>query len=168
MRTPLAALCGLVLLSCCTFADEAPPIAEPKKDLVVEIEVTDTEAPRLIVPEKLLGQLRAEAKSRVMLDRTQTIVAGIAMSLALALGGLWMARRNARGIKTAAAVIAPALLLALFYSTLHADKAAPATDDLRVGGLGNIKIVTVKDGDVIKLQLSRAQLVNTHKKADVK
>jgi hypothetical protein len=155
----LAAMCGLLLTTYAVPADEAPPLVEPKKDIVIDIEVTDGGTPRLIVPEKFMEQLKLESKSRVMLDRTQTIVAGVAMSLAIALGGLWMARKNSRTVKTLVVVAAPMALIAMLYSTSYADKAVSPAPSVKLGTLGNITVMKVKEGDVIKLQVGRDDLL---------
>jgi hypothetical protein len=111
----------LTLLFCvATFADIAPIKPEKTKksidaNLTIRLE-KDAKQARLIIPKSAVRELRAQldeidqngdvtaAASVTGVTRTQTIMVGLFLSLAIVFGGVWFTRTQKIGTKTAAAV----------------------------------------------------------------
>jgi hypothetical protein len=94
-------------LSILSFADIAKPTNSPKTKASIETEMMihlrhDAKEARLLIPKSRLQQLRADldgldtgsdyAATTGSFGRTQTIVSGLFLSLAIVFGGLWFAR----------------------------------------------------------------------------
>ncbi|MDQ1592085.1 MAG: hypothetical protein QOG71_2712 [Pyrinomonadaceae bacterium] len=143
----------------------------PAARMLIESRKDATEA-RLQIPQNVLRQLRAEleredasvaATATDWLRPTQTIVAGVFLSLSLAFAGLFVARTRSRGARQAAAV---ALFVfaasgALAFKTL-ANARPPEPRLLDAGSLrrattpdaelnGVIRVEVVDDPNVFKL-----------------
>jgi hypothetical protein len=92
-------------------ADLAPPLPASKESVKVKIEMDENaKGPRLIVPNGVFQQPRGprpklerppqeegeETAQEETQPRNHILIAGIALSLSLAFGGLWLMRRNGR------------------------------------------------------------------------
>ena len=127
-RIALLAAFGIGLgLANSTRADLAPPLPQSKDSVKVKIELDENaKGPRLIVPNGVFtaprGRLRPDAPPKGELPqdngdgiaqdegqpRNQILIAGVALSLAFAFGGLWFIRRGGRGSGWSASSIAGA------------------------------------------------------------
>lgn len=108
----------VLMFTVSTFADIARPERTPKPpkkpaavDTYLSIKLDrDAKEARLIVPRSQLKALRAELESidgdavtaSTSISRTQTIVSGLFISLAIVFGGIWFARSGKLSSKTAA------------------------------------------------------------------
>ncbi|HZH92079.1 MAG TPA: hypothetical protein VEX70_15850 [Pyrinomonadaceae bacterium] len=183
-------LCRLALALCAlapaAFADVAPPpqpipTATPRRAvrplpaarMLIESRNDATEA-RLQIPRNMLLQLRAEMErdaasdaaattANNSLQRAQTIIAGVFLSLSLAFAGVLVARTRSRQTKQAAAValVVFAALGALAIKTL-ANIRPPEPRALNAGSLtlattpdaelnGGIRVEVVDEQNVFKL-----------------
>jgi hypothetical protein len=195
-------LCCLALalfaFSLPAFADIAPPPPTPTPQkarrttplpaarMLIEARTDATEA-RLQIPSNMLRQLRAEMERDAAsgaaaattpadwLRPTQTIVAGLFLSLALAFAGIFVARTRtrARGARQAAAValVVFAATGALAFRTL-ANARPPEPRILDAGSLklattpdaqlnGVIRVEVVDDPNVFKLIVPAATVKTT-------
>ena len=74
--------------------------------------------PVLVIKKEMFEKLRAEFEGKTSasvfensdINRTQTIVSGLFLSLALVFGGVWLARNKGKVSKSAAAVVVIAVL----------------------------------------------------------
>ncbi|MDQ1523575.1 MAG: hypothetical protein QOE47_1499 [Pyrinomonadaceae bacterium] len=146
-------------------------VSLPAARMLIESRTDATEA-RLQIPQNVLRQLRAEleredasvaSSATDWLRPTQTIVAGVFLSLSLAFAGVFVARTRSRGARQAAAV---ALFVfaasgALAFKTL-ANARPPEPRLLDAGSLrrattpdaelnGVIRVEVVDDPNVFKL-----------------
>jgi hypothetical protein len=156
-RSMLAALPVLFLLGmlAAVRGNEAPPRdpapAAQKAKLVVEVDAKAKE-PRLIIPRSLANPPKKTSSLGV-----PTIVAGVALTLAIVSAGFWFIRRGP-GRSIAAAVVVVALF-ALGVSALYADiavdpKPRPATAiklPANVQLQEDVIIEFVEKGEAIKL-----------------
>ena len=102
----------ITMLSIAAFADIRPPdtpkpTPAPKEkksmesNMTIRLDKSATEA-RLIIPKSQLKQLRAELEdldgdggnTAMNVTRTQTIVSGLFLSLAIVFGGVWFSRKR--------------------------------------------------------------------------
>lgn len=115
MRKTLFTVTIIFLLTGPGFADIARPEKPVKKTAAVDTYLSikldrDAKEARLIVPRSQLKALRAELESidgdsvtaSASISRTQTIVSGLFISLAIVFGGIWFARSGKLSTKTAA------------------------------------------------------------------
>ncbi len=124
-------LMTLVLLASMTaFADIARPEKTPKPKAAKSIETgmnirldPDAKEARLIIPKSQIKQLRAELEklddgtdntaavtTSGSFSRTQTIVSGAFLSLALVFGGMWFVRSGKAATKTGKTLVILAIL----------------------------------------------------------
>ena len=130
----------ITLLSTSVQADVRvdPPKTKPGKsiDTLLRVDITrDAKEAKLIIPKSQLKQLRAELEglddssdrtAALSFTRTQTVVSGIFLSLALVFGGVWVAR--SRKLETRAGrvlVIGAVLFLSGTVATIVYANAGP-------------------------------------------
>ena len=130
----------ITLLSMSVQADVRvdPPKTKPGKsiDTLLRVDITrDAKEAKLIIPKSQLKQLRAELEglddssdrtAALSFTRTQTVVSGIFLSLALVFGGVWVAR--SRKLETRAGrvlVIGAVLFLSGTVATIVYANAGP-------------------------------------------
>ena len=117
----------IILFSINLFADvKAPvtpkPVVVPKeitKDGEMVIMLTNrVDKPVLVIKKEMFEKLRAAFEGKTSssilensdINRTQTIVSGLFLSLAFVFGGVWLARNRGKVSKSAAAVVIFAVL----------------------------------------------------------
>jgi hypothetical protein len=187
---PLLAVLILLAAAAVGSANVAPPAPPnppapapiaPVAPVVILLDDTIKE-PTLEVPRKLLMTLRASAADGAddgsrrgeASPAWHTILGGVALSSALALGGLWRVRSRARpGVKTVALLLAALGLLAAGTSVLWADippfgrgrpvPIPPPPVNVIPGPPGvtlseKVTIKVVDTGDAIRLIVPRAAL----------
>lgn len=122
----------LIVSACAAFANIAPPKSPQKKTNAKSIDTTlsiqfnnAATEPKLLIPKSYVKQLRAEleqlddgsdntaAVTGEGLSRTQTVVSGMFLSLALVFGGIWFVRSGKGSTKTAKALVALATVSAI-------------------------------------------------------
>jgi hypothetical protein len=130
----------ITLLSTSVQADVRvdPPKTKPGKsiDTLLRVDITrDAKEAKLIIPKSQLKQLRAELEglddssdrtAALSFTRTQTVVSGIFLSLAVVFGGVWVAR--SRKLETRAGrvlVIGAVLFLSGTVATIVYANAGP-------------------------------------------
>jgi hypothetical protein len=193
MRTALVvglAAFGLALVPPAARADLAPPVP-PAKDVKFTVEVDENaKGPKLIVPQHMttvrVRPLRPGAAPKAVPpgkgepvaleiesddvavepapeNRNHLMIAGVALTLSLGLGGVWLVRRHGRGTTRGLA-----LLLAaggtLAVSTIVWANAAPPPPRppqkekvvLPVAFNGQVNLEVVVGGDTIRLVLDKA------------
>ena len=177
MRRFLAVMCLLLAgpaLSLRADFPVSPPAPPPPvvKDgtATVVVEVDDNiKEPRLVVPRKFAGTDK-QAKPDANGSRGEaapfwpTIVAGLALALGFACGGLWLVRQRghvARG--TMASLIAAVTLLSVGAAVTWADRAParrppPQLPKSLLGQFDKISVETVEQGDQVRLIVNRQQL----------
>lgn len=119
MKRTLFAAAAMLCLSAAAFADIARPDKPPKhtpkpKGVVSKMDIRlDSEATeaRLIIPKSQIKQLRAQLEEMddasdnsaavTGFSRTQTIMSGAFLSLAIVFGGMWFVRSGKAATKTA-------------------------------------------------------------------
>jgi len=158
MKTmPLA----VALLFCLVPAARAdlrpPPPKEPTAPLVIEAGPKVEEA-RLIIPKKMLGDLKAELDREEKggiagTSRMQTIIAGVAMTMALAFSGLWLVRRGPNGSRHLALLLGAVAFFGIGAAVM-ADR-APPRDPARTD---KVSIQVTDKGDEVKLIINKAKL----------
>ena len=121
----------ILVAAAVSFADIPRPEKSPKNgnkksidtNMSIRLDSNATEA-RLLIPKSEIKQLRAQldamdddsdntAAITNSFSRTQTIVSGIFLSLALVFGGIWFARSGKVSTRTAKALMIGALLACL-------------------------------------------------------
>jgi len=183
MKRILCLLAVTVLCAAAAFADIARP--EPTKKvkparsisttMTILLKSDATEA-KLIIPKSQIKQLRAEldqmdddadntAAVTGDVSRTQTIVSGMFLSLALVFGGVWFARSGKAATKTGKTLIALAVVaLAASAGTYIYANAGPPQEARSITskmfsqavhmykfGSGAIKIETTNDTNGVTL-----------------
>lgn len=144
MKKMMIAAIFAVALSGAAFADIARPDVKPKPvpkpkgpeaDMVIRIDSGASEA-KLVVPRTHLKKLRAEldelgqededntADAGSSIQRIQTIVGGVFLSLAFVFGGFWIVKRNGKGAG-AAGIIAVMLTTGAAVSLVYANVGPP-------------------------------------------
>jgi hypothetical protein len=185
----VAAAFGLSLMPSSARADLAPPVP-PVKDVKFVVEVDEkAKAPKLIVPQNLTtvrirprpGGVPAKDKNEqvnlIELESAEVpiepeparpnpnhlMVAGVALTLGLGLGGVWLFRRQGR-MGTRALAIMLAAGGSLVVTTLVWANAAPPPVKpppakervlLPVAFNGNVSLEVVVGGDTIRLVLDK-------------
>jgi hypothetical protein len=186
MKKRLGALAGpflVLLVAAPVFADLPRPPWAPKPDrfrhlelppqppqptVPLVIEASDSvKEPRLKIPRKLLGQLRAQADHAgpdLAVNQAgasfRTVVAGIALSLSLAAGGLWLVRTRGRA-RTGTLLLLLALALpgaggAVLWASpplgkLFGPKPAPSSSE-------KVIVEIVDEGETLQLTVNRTAL----------
>src|SRR6267378_6205657 len=147
--------------------DKAAPEASTAVLLTVEVEDYTSDS-RLQIPRKLIGAMRAAAEAEGGKEdravaggsRLHTIIAGVALSLALALSGLWFVRHRVRFRGQRFTVLLTATSLLVVGGALWADVAGPGWRPRRDRFLGppalppasgRVVVEIVDKGDTVKL-----------------
>jgi hypothetical protein len=110
----LAALALLALVEAAR-ADISPPPRRPSRPagrkqvkLVVKVD-RKVRKPRLVVPRKFIGT-RGRPRAEAAPSRLPTLAAGVALSLTVVTGGIWLVRRGKKGRFLAGALLAVSLV----------------------------------------------------------
>jgi hypothetical protein len=156
----LAALILVLAVAQTASADVPAPLPkEPTYPLVIEAAPKAQEA-RIIIPQKMLGKMKAgldhdgSDASVAGSSRLHTIVAGSALALALAFGGLWLVRRGPTGTRSLALLFGAIAFFGI-GATLWADLRPPVP----VGNRTDKVIIEITDkGDEVKVIVNRAKL----------
>lgn len=155
-----------VLFLACAFApfakaDVPPPLPkEPTYPLVIEGHPKMAEA-KLIIPRKMLGEMKG-ALDREGTDQygsalspMHTVIAGAALAMALAFGGLWLVRKGAGGTRSLALLIGAVAFLGIGALAFADRRPAPRPETSRWDKV----IIEVTDkGDEVKLIVNKAKL----------
>jgi hypothetical protein len=153
-------------------ANEAAPPPPPKPaapaaggqsgNLTLAVDDTAKE-PRLQIPRKLLGKEATAGGSRAEVPPLHRVVAGVALTLALALGGLWLARsRDGLSRRRLAAVLVAVALVGAGSAFLWAEPVPepipppPARSPALL--LDGVRIQIIDKGDDVKLVVNRDDL----------
>jgi len=148
--------------------NEAPPPrpGEPKAAKLVVVVDERVKEPRLVIPRSLMGD-----KKSAWLEMP-TVVAGLALTLALVSGGVWLVRRGTS--RNVAAVALALSVLALGATALFADvakppppKVTPVTLPASVVLSDKIQFEFVDKGDEIKLIVGK-DMVKSEAKPEAK
>lgn len=144
MKKIMIAAIFALALSAAAFADIARPDVKPKPvpkpkgpeaDMIIRIDAGASEA-KLVVPKTHLKKLRAEldeldqgdvdntADAGTSIQRIQTIVGGVFLSLAFVFGGFWIVKRNGKGA-AAAGIVAVMLTAGGAVSLVYANVGPP-------------------------------------------
>lgn len=186
MRTILAAALvafSLSLIPTSARADLAPPVPQVKEvKFVVEVD-EKAKAPKVVVPQNLTtvrvrpGGIRPpkdgkeelsylefesndETPSDSSLNRTHVMVAGIALALSFALGGLWLVRRQGQ-VATRGLVLLLAVSVTLATTSIVWANAAPIPPKQKERTLlpiafdGKVNLEVTVGGDTIRLILDK-------------
>jgi hypothetical protein len=174
----LICLTVLVLLaSMAAFADIANPAKTPKQkpsksvetDMSIKLDPDAKEA-RLIIPRAKLKQLRADLENLDDdsdntaavttpggISRTQTIVSGMFLSLALVFGGMWFVRSGKTATKTGKALVVLAVLAGIGSAAtmIYANAGPPAEARSITGKMFSQAVHTYRTGwGTVKLETS--------------
>jgi hypothetical protein len=183
----VAAAFGLSMLPSSARADLAPPVP-PVKDVKFVVEVDEkAKAPKLIVPQNLTTvrnrprpggapqKDKNEQVNVIELESTETpidptprnpnhlMIAGVALTLALGFGGVWLIRRQGKmGTRALAIMLAAGGSLAV-TTLVWANAAPPPVKPppakervlLPVAFNGNVSLEVVVGGDTIRLVLDK-------------
>lgn len=177
----------LMLAASAAFADIArpdrPPSRTPKPARQIDASMSirldrDAKEARLIIPRSQLKQLRAELESLDdgrddtaaltspgSFSRTQTIVSGMFLSLAVVFGGMWFVRSGKSATKTGKIMMALAVTLGIASAAtfVYANAGPPMEARSITGkmfsqamhiygfGWGRVKLEMSADGDQIEL-----------------
>jgi hypothetical protein len=166
----LAVLAFLVSARASVRANEAaPPPDKPSLPAAVPVVIVvddSAQQPRLEIPRKVLSSLKASAdgeegdtRRAAILPQLHTIIAGVALSLALTLGGLWLVRSRRRFTGTGAALLVVTLAVAAGGGALWANLPPPPPmpdPGIRLADKATVQIVD--KGDAIRLIVSSKQL----------
>ena len=183
MKRAISLTAMLLILSIAGFADIARPQPSPKDASKKTIDTTlmirlDHQAKEAVlkIPKSQLRQLRAQldemdgsepdtAVTTTRIGRTQTIVSGSFLSLALVFGGVWFARSGKNASKTGKALaIVTILACAGSAATFVLANAGPPAEARSITGKmftpavhmygfgsGRIKVETSTDSESIEL-----------------
>ncbi len=190
MKKILSLCLTMTLLSIVILANEPPPIPTPKPDSKKSIDTNLTikidknaKVASLIIPKSQIKQLRAEleqldneqdtnASATTGFTRTQTMVSGLFMSLAMIFGGIWWTRQRKFNTKTGKALAAGAVLFCIgSMATIAFGNAGPPPElrqitgklfDKKVFGYfnsayGKIKIQLKENDNGVELVVPAAQ-----------
>lgn len=150
-----------------------PPVRPQLPKLVVEVDEKAKEA-RLVIPQRFLGNAPAQPP-RGGLSLLPTIMVGVALTLGLAFGGLWLVRK--RG-SVAPLLLASVAVVGLGGAALWANARPPLKDERApkprpglpvlpvLATLEPVHVETVPQGDTIRLIIPpamKAQLTPTPK-----
>ena len=158
MKTTVLTLAAMLAFSTFAFADIARPIASPQQpkqpkaqkfvdtEMDIKLDRDATEA-KLLIPKSQIKELRAAledldngvdntaAVTTSGFSRTQTIMTGLFMSLAIVFGGIWFARSGkaaSKGVKTA--VIAVGITAIATAATFVYANAGPPSEARSITG----------------------------------
>jgi hypothetical protein len=161
--------CGALMLALVfapfARADEAPPPPrKPTYPLVVEAGPKVAEA-RLIIPKKMLGVLKGgldgnSSDQRASLPALHTMIAGGALAVGLAFGGLWLVRRGNAGSRSLAILIGAVAFLGI-GAFVWADLAVPKP--VMPAATDKVIIEVVDQGDEVKLIINKDKLAKVVK-----
>lgn len=174
----------ILLVSAAAFADIARPEKTPKPKTSKSIETamnikldSDAKVARLIIPKSQIKQLRAELEkldddsdntaavtTPGSFTRTQTIVSGSFLSLALVFGGVWFVRSGKSSTKTGKGLVILAVVTGIVSAaTMVYANAGPPPEARSItgkmftqavhmynGGWGTVRLET---GDQTQIQL---------------
>ena len=132
----------LALFAAAAFADIAKPNKSPKTkasiDTMLRINLKeDAKEARLIIPKSKLAQLRAaldqmddpgDSTAAITSDgiaRTQTIVSGLFLSLAIVFGGIWFARAGKISTKAGTALMLVAVIAGAAATFVYGNAGPP-------------------------------------------
>jgi hypothetical protein len=194
LLVPLLTACGLAVVPVPIRADLAPPVPPPK-DVKFTVEVDENaKAPKLIVPQNLtnvrfrpggprgvpgaapppgkepLAVLEFEDDANVAAEpdgwnSKHLMTAGVALTLSLGLGGVWLVRRQGRGsARGLALLVAAGTTLAastLVWANAPPPKSPPPPARKEVVVLpmafdGKVNLEVAQGGDTIRLVLDKA------------
>jgi hypothetical protein len=153
--------------------DKTPPKATVPVVILTDDKVTET---HLEVPKSLLASLRADAgepdgdSRRAGLAPLQLVVAGLALTVAISLGGLWLVRyRNRPGGRTLVVLLAVVTVLGaagLVWANI-APPPPPPKPVLPDGILlsEKVSVDVVEKGDAVRLIVPRGDLAKVLDKA---
>lgn len=156
------------------------PKTKPDKSITTTMNIrldSDAQEARLIIPKAQLKQLRAQLESMDDTDdntaavtttsfsRTQTIVSGAFLSLAMVLGGMWFVRSGKAASKTVKTLVIATMVtgIASAATFVYANAGPPPEARSITGkmfsqsvhiygfGWGQVKLETADEGDSIKL-----------------
>lgn len=182
MKRALSLIVGTFLFSSATFANIAKPNDPSDAGKKKSVETTmmihlreDAKEAKLVIPKNQLRQLRAQlddldndqdtAAVTAGITKTQTIVSGVFLSLALVFGGMWFMRsgKNATNSARTLAVITILACLGSAATFIFANAGPPPEARSITGkmfsqavhiygfGSGKIKLETSNDGNYIDL-----------------
>ena len=151
MKRVTGSLIVLTIFATVALADLAIPKKSPKPkasyDTTLRISLKeDAKEATLIIPKNQVQQLRAAldeieggntvaAASTVGFTRTQTIVSGLFLSLAIVLGGIWFSRSSKRSPRSSTALIIIAMMAGLSSATAFVyGNAGPPTEARSITG----------------------------------
>lgn len=189
-RNSLVWAAGVVLAASLSASADIPnpkvyprPKEQPTPGAEVRLRIEQdysTNEARLIIPREVLNQLRAEGEGGAQASpsagllgegpgETQTVVAGLFLSLAFVLGGVWLVRARRAGGATARAALGVAGLMVLCGAGAAAVYAnAPAVpparrldsnilvnDAKRRGAAGRVRVEVIEGSGQIMLLLPR-------------
>jgi len=127
MKRIICILTLILVAAAAVFADIPRPDKSPKNgnkksietNMIIRLDSNATEA-RLLIPKSELKQLRAQLDEMdddsdntaavTSFGRTQTIVSGMFLSLAIVFGGIWFARSGKASTRTGKALVIGALV----------------------------------------------------------
>jgi hypothetical protein len=145
----LAAIFSVAALADVRLPDTPKPTPSPKQkkaiDTIFHISLRkDAKEARLLIPKDQLKQLRAELEALddgaentafLSFSRTQTIVSGLFLSLAVVFGGVWLTRARGTGPKPNKTVVAgAALFLGGAFATLVLANVGPPPEARSITG----------------------------------
>lgn len=160
-RWSIAAAVALLALVQIARADKAPP--PPKENaypLVIEADPKVQEA-KLVIPRAMLGKMKAglDEDRGSNLASTNTVIAGAALTLALAFGGLWIVRRGPGAARNTALLVGAVAFFGI-TGALSADLAVPKLP----AKTDTVIIEVVDKGDEVKLVVNKDKLVKVVEK----
>lgn len=138
----------------------APPPKEPTYPLVIEAYPKVAEG-KLIIPRKMLGEMKGaldnEGSDRYgsTLPALHTIIAGMALAMALAFGGLWLVRKGPGGTRSLALLIGAVAFLGIGALAFADRRPAPVPAANR---WDKIVIEVTDKGDEVKLIVNKQKL----------
>jgi hypothetical protein len=178
MKRSILAVLATLAFATSSFADIPRPDSKNKKQTAVDAYMTisldrDAKDARLVIPRSQLAQLRAALNEAEGADpptafagitRTQTIVSGLFLSLAIVFGGVWFARSGKLTSRTGRSAAAVSVIAALgSAATLVLANAGPPPEARSItgkmftpavhmykSGSGRVKL-ELGDGDRVQL-----------------
>ncbi len=113
-------LCSIAIFADVRLPDKPKPKPDKSIDTILRVDIKrDAKEARLIIPKDQLKQLRAQidelddssgTTASAGFTKTQTIMSGMFMSLAILLGGVWLSRSRKLDTKAAKALIIGSVL----------------------------------------------------------
>jgi hypothetical protein len=121
---------------------------------------------KLVVPKKLLGQMKAEldthdgssAVAHNKTSRFSMFLAGMFLTLSITCTGLWLVRQRFIGTRTAALVLTGIALLSIGGAVLWANGPPPFRAAPVVDNSDRIIIEVVDQGEAVKLVVHKSRL----------